>query len=406
MSRAQESWAAVRAQMRGKPVESPRGVALVLVLLVIGILVPFTSTFLYKADLNLTMSTNMKEEVIAYYHARSSMEVARLVIKSQNEFDNMKKMLSGMIPNFDKQNIELWTFACEFSKAFCSGKLNLLGKEFFDLTGMPGVGLERGGMCDCKALPEDGRVNINRVDSPQEKQQLFMDLYTTFMHHRDQEQVNPQEIDQELADMVSNIVDAADSDTERTQVVMGKFQSSGPESSNKVTGKKPKNAKFDTLAELKHVADLDPELYCKTAKELTPYSTKKLNINTAELHVLRRLVCEHTNNAEEACYGLASTMGLPAVDHAMFCVDICRSVRQKLMSPGFANVNEFLQFFDRMPAEWLPRPNINKSTLSKKIGVNSKVIRVETLGGYFQTFKGLTAVIDTGTGDYVYWREY
>ena len=95
-----------------------------------------------------------------------------------------------------------------------------------------------------------------------------------------------------------------------------------------------------------------------------------------------------------------------AVDHAMFCVDICRSVRQKLMSPGFANVNEFLQFFDRMPPEWLPRPNINKSTLSKKIGVNSKVIRVETLGGYFQTFKGLTAVIDTGTGDYVYWREY
>jgi type II secretory pathway component PulK len=406
MNRSKQAWQAVREELRAGPIDSQRGVAFVLVLLAIGILIPFTSSFLYKADIHLTISTNMKEETVAYYHARSAMEVARLVIKSQNEFDNMKKMLAGMIPNFDKQNIELWTFACEFAKAFCTGKLKLLDKEFFNFTGMQGVGLERGGMCDCKALPEDGRVNINRVDSAQEKQQLFMDLYTTFMHYRDEGPTDPRELDREVAEMVGNIIDAADSDDERTQLVMGKFQSSGAENQNKTTGKKPKNAKFDTLAELKLVANLDPTLYCKAANELTPYSTKKLNVNTAELHVLRRLVCEHTTNAEEACYGLGSTVGLPAVDHAMFCIDICRSVRQKLMSPGFGNVGEFLSVFDRLPAEWLPRPVLDKNALSQKIGVNSKVIRVETLGGHFQTFKGLTAVIDTGTGNYVYWREY
>ena len=407
-TRTREAWGAVRAELRaGRPQErSPRGVALLLVLVVLAILGSFTAEYHYKSYVRLHVAANLRDDVIAYYHARSAMEVARLVIKSQNVADNMMSAIAAFVPNIKNQNIELWTFACQFANAFCTGELKLMGKTFFNFSGMEGVGVERGGMCRCRAEPEDGRININRVDTAQDKTQRFFELYTELRQHSEQPQLDPREIDEELAETVLNIIDHADPDTNRSDLV-GMMVQEGSAGEGAAGALERKDAKYDTLEELQLVEGMTPDLFCKISERLTPYSTRKLNVNTASLSTLRGLLCQHMTNAQEVCYAPGGQLaGMPIIDYSLFCMNICRSLRQALMSPGFGNPKQFLDFFSKLPGAWEPRPQLDARAMGQKIGVKSRVIRIETVGGSYGTYRTLTAVIDTSTGDYVYWREY
>ncbi|MFT7622707.1 MAG: type II secretory pathway component PulK [Myxococcota bacterium] len=406
------AWRAVRAELRAGPqVESgqPRGVALLLVLMVMAIVAAFTAEYNYKSYIRLHVASNIRDDAIAYYHARSAMEVARLVIKSQNVADNMLNAVAAITGK--KPNTELWTMADKFANAFCTGELKLMGKTFFDFTGMGGVGVEKGGMCKARVKPEDGRTNINRVNSRSEKQQLWTEIYMKLLSRRE-EPLLVGEFDQERAEVALNIIDWADSDTNRTDVTTQGIVQEGAqaEALNMDKGIKVKDAKFDTLAELQYVPDITPDLYCALAEDLTPYATEKLNINQASLTTLRGMLCDPQNmsNFDVACYGPGGGLlgTIPPIDEALYCLDICRTLRQSLMSPGFSNVNQFMTFFQRLRPALDPRPVINTRNLAQALGTKSKIIRVETVGGSYGTYRSLTGIIDTSTGDYVYWREY
>ena len=402
----------MRAELRADgrtPRGGRRGFALILVLVAMIVVTAFNYEFAYKVRVSRNVSSNLRDEVIAYYHARAAMEVARLVIKSQNVLDNMFNTLAAFIPNAAKQkaNVELWKMSCEFANAFCTGELNLLGKPFFNFKGREGVGVEKGGECWCEPSAEDGKTAINRVDTPEEKSRLFMALYRAMIAHR-KEPLLPGEFDKEIAEQVAAIIDYADLDTERSDLQNGVLVSTpSPEGANYKGDIRPKNAKFDSLEELKLVPGIEPHIFCRLAEKLTPYFTQKLNVNEAPLDILRQTVCDHTTNALEACYsGGTGGLALPTVDLGLYCMGICVKLRQSLLSPGFVNINDFLNFFDKLPAEWQPRPQIDKARLGQVVGTKSRVIRVTTTGRYYTTVKKLTAVIDTATGNYVYWREY
>jgi len=399
-----EACALVRDELRAGPKVpgSPRGVALLIVLMVVAILTAFSAEYQYKSYVRLHVASNMRDEVTAYYHARSAMEVARLVVKSQNIVTNMLNAVAAFAPNMKNQNIELWTFACEFANAFCTGKLTLMGKPFFDFTGMGGVGVEKGGFCKCRAQPEDGRVNLNAVDTPEDKQTLFAELYGQLVAKR-KEELAAGEVDREIAELALNIIDFADADETKSDFVSGAVvDAAGGEGALGQGAIDPKNAKFDTLEEMRLVSGISPQQYCEVAQEFTPYATQKLNINTASLRTLRRILCSNAQpGTESACYGYPN-----AVDLGLYCADMCRTLRQALMSPGFGNVNQFLTLFDKLPADWGERPILKKDVLNQRLGTQSRVIRIETVGGSYGTYRGLSAVIDTATGEYIYWREH
>ncbi len=404
--RCRRAWSDVREELRAGPQApgQPKGVALLVVLMVMAIVAAFSAEYNYKSYIRLHVASNIRDDAIAYYHARSAMEVARLVIKSQNVADNMLNMVAQITGK--KQNAELWTFACEFANAFCTGKLKLMGKTFFDFTGMGGVGVEEGGMCKCRAQPEDGRINVNRVATLQEKTQLFKTLY---MGMKDPE-ARDDELDREAAEVALNIIDWVDYDQNRTDLTeQGVVESPQAEALSIDKGVKPKDAKLDTLAELQYVADVTPDMYCEMADKLTPYATQKLNINQAPLETLQGLICDPqvNPNVVEVCYGPGGGIlgTIPPVTEALFCLDICRRLRQSLMSPGFSNVGQFTTFFQRLRPGLTPRPVV-PSQVTKHLGTKSKIIRIETVGGSYGTYRGLTGVIDTSTGEYVYWREY
>ena len=351
-ARLRAAASAVRAELRaGRPRRGEkRGVAMLIVLTTLAIVTAFTAEFHYKSYIRLHVASNLRDEVTAYYHARSAMEIARLVIKNQNVADNI---LGAFTQGTGRsQFVELWTFACEFANAFCTGNLKLMGRDFLDLSKMGGVGVEEGGFCKCRAQPEDGRININRVDNLTDKNQLFGELYSKFVAHRELELL-PGEIDEETAKVALNIIDWADADENRSDLANGRVVES-PQGEGGLGRDFPiKNAKFDTLAELQMVDDITPEMYCKIADELTPYATKKLNVNQAMLSTLRRAMCMDGNvtNAQESCFSVVpGLLPFSSVDYGLGCADICRSLRQALYSPGFSNVNQFFTVFDRMPA--------------------------------------------------------
>lgn len=310
-----DSLAAVRAALDVGPRVrgGPKGVAILIVLMVVAILSAFSAEYQYKAYIRLHVAANMRDETVAYYHARASMEVARLVIKSQNIATNMLNSIAALVPNIKNQNIELWTFACEFANAFCTGKLTLMGKPFFDFTGMKGVGVEEGGFCKCRASPEDGRINVNKVDTPEDKQALFVELYGELLQGK-KEDLAPGEVDRDTAELALNIIDFSDADTTRSDFVNGAVVDAAGGEGALGRGAEPKDAKFDTLEELRLVEGMTPERYCAISDKFTPYATQKLNLNTAPLSTLRRLICDNAEpGTQSACYGFPT-----AVDMGLF----------------------------------------------------------------------------------------
>ena len=413
LGRIRQAAQAVRDEVGARPDSSPQGVALLLVMMTLAVTGAFAAEYNYKAYIRMHVAANLRNEVVAYYHARGAMEVARLVIKSQNVADNMLNMAKQFNPKMGKQNVELWTFSSAFANAFCTGKLKLMGREVFDFKGLGGVGVGKGGFCTAQAKPEDGRININRVDDVAGKGQLFGELYRELIRHRDPDEppLQPGEVDKDMAEIALNVIDWADADTQRADLVDGRvIDGTQGEGLGYDKGYSPKDAKFDTLAELQLVDKMAPELYCKLAPQLTPYSPEKMNVNTASNSTLRGLLCDPANvsNVQEACYTPGPLLGLPPVHFAVGCLDFCRTLRQVFLSPGFSNTTQFMNVVGQVQQlpEIGPGPAIRGNAMKQKIGVKSRVIRLEALGGSYGTFKGLTAVIDTSTGEYIYWREY
>ena len=118
----------------------------------------------------------------------------------------------------------------------------------------------------------------------------------------------------------------------------------------------------------------------------------------------------YTSNWAEACY-MPSGMGLvpeiPAMKQALWCADFCRTAFEALKMPGFSSkARPFPKFMNEILAGSVNAPKVDAQKVSAVIGYSSKMVRIEASGKSFGTPRALTSVIDTGTGNYVYWREY
>ncbi|UCC66387.1 MAG: type II secretion system minor pseudopilin GspK [Deltaproteobacteria bacterium] len=69
---------------RAKLIEDQKGIALILVLVVIALLVSLVVDFSYTMRVDLTLAANLRDEIKALYTARSGTEVARLMLKEDD----------------------------------------------------------------------------------------------------------------------------------------------------------------------------------------------------------------------------------------------------------------------------------------------------------------------------------
>lgn len=394
------------------PADAQRGVALLLAITAIAILTIFSLEFTYQSRVAVKTSNYVESEVEAYLHARAALELSALVIGSTDIVESILNKYASMMGG-RKPQINTAAYACEFVNAFCKGEMTMMGIQLISLEGHQGVGLARG-TCGCTSGDEDGRVNINRVATLPEKQAVFDTLYKVLERNEGATRVG--ELDKDMAQLALNIIDWADKDQTKTDVdpaTRKLLEGSGAEGSKYArAGYKVKDAPFDTTEEVRMVEGMTDSMWCKLRDQVTVYATEKLNVNTASVEVLKALVCKNlANPANEqiACArGYESNQFVP-VNVAGQYIEVCRTLKKMIFSPPFANAARFVQFFDKLgtvlPADYAQVLQINHAKMLDDIGTSGKIIRINAYGTSGKVSKRISALLDTGSQRYVYWKE-
>jgi general secretion pathway protein K len=92
---------AAKPPSTGRAPRSDRGVALIMVTAVIAILIAVAVEFTHKERVNLQLAANARDELRAYYMARSGVELSRLLLSFQSQVDQIQipglEGLAGML---------------------------------------------------------------------------------------------------------------------------------------------------------------------------------------------------------------------------------------------------------------------------------------------------------------------
>ena len=398
--------------MRGQGLAKPRtrkdlkrGVALVIVVTAVGVMSAFATEFAYNTRVYFYMANNARERVQAYYNARAATNIATQVV---NSFDMIQSIAGGMGGGrLAGNNMELWRFACTFADVFATGKLNLMGMDVLDMKGTEGLGVE-GGAFGCSIEPEDGKVNLSRVSNLQEKQAIFKQLYAVFRnHYRD---AMDDELDKEVAETVGRVIDWADPDQVKTVLdpASAAVTEGGAESDDYASfGYSTKNAKMDSLAEIHQIEGVDDETYCKFADKLTIYDTFKLNVNTADIEIVKALLCEFMQGPlRDMQCGLVSPGLITPIDIVGGYIETCRKVKMSMFMLPFTTPGAFTKLLGSLPDPLRQEMVFNTAALNQFIDTKSKIVRIRSWGRSGRTEARLDGVLDTSRHNYVYWNEY
>ncbi|HOE82408.1 MAG TPA: type II secretion system protein GspK [Myxococcota bacterium] len=381
------------------PASNFKGVALIVVLAGITVLAAFSSEFTYRSRVDIKVASNVERQVQAYFHARSAAEIARLIISSQKMVDQAVAAFMGR-----GRAPQLWMFAGKFAEIFASSSLNFLGMDVMNLRGAEGLGVQVGGF-DLKVESEDSRIGINAAGSDAA---LFGRLYPLFAGEVDPDSRRT-EMDRKAADLVLNIMDWIDADDNRSDIdSMGNFIQAGGAGENidySKYGYRARNAKMDTVEELRLVEGMTDELFCKFGDELTVYQTDKVNINEASTQLIKALVCDSIIGDRTLACGYGLDYSDAPVDRALALMDLCRDIKRALFMPPFSNEVDFIGFWTRLPDPLNQFIVVDQNRLRPMVGTRTKVLRITARGWAGASGHQITAVIDQGSENFLYWKE-
>jgi len=395
------------------PSDRQRGVALLLAMTAIAILSIFSLEFTYQSRVAVRTSSYVEHEVEASLHARAAIELAALVIGSVDIVESILNKYASMLGG-RKPNISTASYACEFVNAFCKGRMNLMGIPLVDLAGHEAAGLKNG-TCGCKSSDEDGRVNINRTANLSEKQAVFDTLYKV-LERVDGGTTRPGELDKDMAQLALNVIDWSDKDNLKTDInpsTRKLIQGTGAEGvAYAKQGYKSKDAPYDTSEEVRLVDGINDRLWCQLRNKVTVYNTSKINVNTANIDVIKALICKNLADPRTepvACARSFAGQVWTPVDAAAQYMQVCRTLKRLIFSPPFASTGRFVRFFDKLPSvlpkQYADLVRINRGRMMRDISTKGKIIRISAYGTSGPVTKTITAALDTEARQWVYWRE-
>lgn len=380
-----------------------RGIALIVVLTGLTILAAFSSEFTYRSRVDIRVATNLEKRVQAYFHARSGMEIARLVITSQKMVD---QALASFGLSGKSTGLELWRFAPKFVEVFTTSTLNFAGFDLMKLDGVSGIGVDLGGF-EIVVQPEDSKVNVNSGSTDKEKREIFSKLYPILAGQIDDEPLTG--MDRKAAEVILNIIDWSDGDDSRSDIDSnGNVLSTAGAGENlnySKYGYQARNAKMDSVDELLMVEGITDELFCRFNNMMTVYNTQKLNVNEADPFLIKALVCDNLISGKEQVCGYNYMQPGSVMDQAMYLMEECRRIKTSLNMPTFMSAAEFAAFWSKLPDPLNKMILVNADTLKASVGTKSNVLRVTSRGWVDESGHEMTAVIDTGSTAWVYWKE-
>jgi general secretion pathway protein K len=215
-----------------RPLADQRGIALLIVLVIVTLLVAAVVEFTHGTKLAITTAANYRNGIQAVYLAKSGVTAARAVLKEDAK-------TSGAVDDLT----ELWA------------------------TPLPPYSVGDGAVA-VEIADEAGKISLGELFEPNTKDKVKGVLEGLFRNLQ---------IDPQIAVRIRDYIDAD------TSSELG-----GEESSYR-------NARVDSLTELLNVPGVTPEIYLKIAPYLTLTDAWPINVNTASAEVLRALHGEMTD---------------------------------------------------------------------------------------------------------------
>ncbi len=426
--------AAVRGAVRIRANGKERGLALLMAMVVTAILAALSIQFSYNLRANLYMSGNLEAATQAYFNARSATKIALLAVNAKQNFPQMQQFMSLMGQGASTR-LEIWQRACDFVNIFATGKAEFFGTSLLDFTGEKAVGAKslREGVAafTCKVTAEDARVNVNRAaaEPAVDPNQPNLDPAVAAQQGQAQQQRRAAQLyvqlggllqpmvaqglfknEDELLELILNIIDWTDGDTTKSDIdAQGNFNAAGgAEPDYGQYGYESKNAKMDTVGEVQLIEGMSSEAYCLIRDKLTVFSTDKINVNDADLAVLKGILCQSIQDevARAQLCVLPGLSGMAPIDDALIALESCRNLKKQVYSTPFTSMSRFTQFFEQFPAALgtgIPLP-ITASIVNQQLGVRTKMVRIEAEGIYGDTKRKMVSVVDTSTGALVHFH--
>jgi general secretion pathway protein K len=262
----------VRPRTRKQRRRKQRGVALVTVLIAIAITLVMTNQFGTTTNIDLFAAANYRDQMRAHFLARSSQNLAELVIRLQQRIDNIKQ-LRGVV--------QITDFADQIMLAFCGSPEEVQAAVGFSTTTAKGLGADIG-TCGVvgQITTEDDKINLNCAngnDATAATVKSALDALVYFNAYDPVfEEADAENWRRDRAQQVASLVDYIDSNSTRVRE-RGTTEDYGYESLR--DHYKPKNNYIDSIGELKLARGVDDRFWTLFGAAFTVYGSCKINMS-------------------------------------------------------------------------------------------------------------------------------
>ncbi|MCB9506090.1 MAG: general secretion pathway protein GspK [Myxococcales bacterium] len=285
-----------------------RGVAMLLVMFTVTILATSIVEFVYNTRVNLYLAQNHRDEVKAYFLARSGINLQRLALAYQYEIardPNMGLLASVM----SRSNFQMFRFLPYLAPIFTSGQLSAgdFGEVDLGRSGASGFGGFQGNIVMHDVEAETGKINVNLFASQRLDQEAIQRLcqlvfpgeYDSMMGIEQQRTI------EDRFEVVAAIVDYVDPDSDLTVLdenCVASVGGAGNEISRYVdTDVEPKNEPLVSLDELRLVPGVTDGFMTQFGDHLTvyPIANKQMYVNEADFETWYAFLCSHIQGLQE-----------------------------------------------------------------------------------------------------------
>ncbi|MFP2909014.1 general secretion pathway protein GspK [Pyxidicoccus sp. 3LFB2] len=431
-----------------------RGVALIIAVVSIAILTVIATDFAYNSRVDLQLAANQRDEVRAYYMARSGVALSRLLLRFQKQVDqtpipNPAALLSQFLPQQAQQggqqtpqptslNIQLYKMArvdCHMLKGLVKSE-DGAGGETAPMT--PAEDDENFKMDDGEQDPaamevasqmtqrsfggfegcflasisdEEEKLNVHRLmagagdayPTMMRMLDMFNDKRFEFLWQRD----DANKVRPIPEDLVIALKDWADDDEVGSQInrmdptnpMLAGFGDEGANYSRYEPSYEPKNARFDSVDELYRVHGMNDQVMSAFRDRLTVYPdiNRRPNINTDDPVMLGLAIMSVADQ----------TRPDPRLQDPVFLNEVITRVRSAKMFSFFGmSVQDFVAVVESAGIPINPAVKANVAG-NRLVGDKSQTFTIKSVGEAGSVQKTLTAVVrlDDTLGRLLYWRE-
>ena len=426
-----------------------RGVAMIIAVVAIAVLTVVATEFAYNSRVDLQMATNQRDEIRAYYLARSGIGLSRLLLRFQKQMDSIQipdltslaaKVIGGSqqgatrgaTPPATGMTIQLWRMAridCYMLRGMVketplgeSRPIKRTNVAAFD-TDFPDIASKQvrrsfGGFDGCflaSISDEEEKLNLNKIDASQNQilVQRLVDLLTDkrFEFLFEREDSNHMKV--APIDVLIDMRDWIDEDEIQSTLNLATLAVSGvgdpfvkgfaDENSqyDKYTPRyKAKNARLDSLDELYMVHGVNDRFMAAFRDRFTVYPdvNAKLNINTDDPMLLYMAILSVADPSHPD----------PRIRDPVFVDALIQRIRAaRMMSFMGMSVTDFTSVIaaSGVAVNPLIQNNVQNNTAVSDKTSTFSIKSVGEAGSVQKTISAVVRMDDQGLGRLVYWRE-